>query len=234
MLAALGVMSRTAAISAGVSCSQAHSRSSSASSSRSASSASARSGARSSSPGPGTVAARRVHGRDPGREPPLTAYAAGGVGEAVAGHAVGPRQRLGRQLVEPAPADQQRLREHVVGRGGVGAPGEEAAQRLDERRLRRPRTAPSARPRPRSSRCHMSGRRPVLSSVDGARSTPPATSGCRRSLARRPDAYLTAVDSIVDLLARSEVAAAWDPPSALAEWSVSGLAGHLAGQVFAA
>ena len=47
------------------------------------------------------------------------------------------------------------------------------------------------------------------------------------------DAYLTAVDSVVDLLARPEVTAAWESRSALAEWSVGGLAGHLAGQVFA-
>ena len=47
------------------------------------------------------------------------------------------------------------------------------------------------------------------------------------------DAYLLAVDSVADLLARPEVAAAWESPSALAEWSVGGLAGHLAGQVFA-
>jgi hypothetical protein len=33
-----------------------------------------------------------------------------------------------------------------------------------------------------------------------------------------------------DLLARPEVAAAWDEPSALAEWKVSGLAGHLGDQ----
>jgi uncharacterized protein (TIGR03083 family) len=47
------------------------------------------------------------------------------------------------------------------------------------------------------------------------------------------DAYLLAVDSVVDLLARPEVAAGWESPSALAEWTVGGLAGHLAGQVFA-
>jgi uncharacterized protein (TIGR03083 family) len=47
------------------------------------------------------------------------------------------------------------------------------------------------------------------------------------------DAYLLAVDSVVDLLARPEVAAGWKSPSALAEWTVGGLAGHLAGQVFA-
>jgi hypothetical protein len=42
--------------------------------------------------------------------------------------------------------------------------------------------------------------------------------------------YLTAVESVVDLLGRAEVAAAWHRRSALAEWSVGGLAGHLAGQ----
>lgn len=47
------------------------------------------------------------------------------------------------------------------------------------------------------------------------------------------DAYLTAVDSVVELLGRPEVAAGWESPSALAEWSVGGLAGHLAGQAFA-
>ena len=47
------------------------------------------------------------------------------------------------------------------------------------------------------------------------------------------DAFLTAVDSVADLLARTQVATAWDEPSALAEWSVGGLAGHLAGQAFA-
>ena len=47
------------------------------------------------------------------------------------------------------------------------------------------------------------------------------------------DAFLTAVDSVVDLLGRPEVGSAWDSPSALPEWRVSGLAGHLAGQVFA-
>ena len=45
--------------------------------------------------------------------------------------------------------------------------------------------------------------------------------------------FLAAVDSVVDLLERHEVAVAWEAPSALAEWTVGGLAGHLAGQVFA-
>jgi hypothetical protein len=47
------------------------------------------------------------------------------------------------------------------------------------------------------------------------------------------DAYLVAVDSVVELLGRPEVASAWERPSALAEWSVGGLSGHLAGQAFA-
>jgi hypothetical protein len=47
------------------------------------------------------------------------------------------------------------------------------------------------------------------------------------------DAYLLAVDSVVQLLGRPEVASAWDRPSALAEWTVGGLSGHLAGQAFA-
>jgi hypothetical protein len=45
-----------------------------------------------------------------------------------------------------------------------------------------------------------------------------------------PHAFLVAVDSVADLLARPEVADAWHKPSALAEWSVGGLAGHLAAQ----
>jgi hypothetical protein len=46
------------------------------------------------------------------------------------------------------------------------------------------------------------------------------------------DAYLAAAGQAVDLLGRPEVAAAWDRPSALAEMSVSALAGHLAYQIF--
>ena len=45
------------------------------------------------------------------------------------------------------------------------------------------------------------------------------------------DAYLSAADTAMGLLGRPEVAAAWSRPSALAEWSVGGLAAHLAGQV---
>jgi hypothetical protein len=48
------------------------------------------------------------------------------------------------------------------------------------------------------------------------------------------DAYVVAADSVVELLATDEVAAGWNQPSALAEWTVGGLAGHLAGQVFTA
>ena len=47
------------------------------------------------------------------------------------------------------------------------------------------------------------------------------------------DAYLVATDTVIDLLGRPEVAQAWTRPSALAEWTVGGLSGHLAGQVFA-
>lgn len=46
------------------------------------------------------------------------------------------------------------------------------------------------------------------------------------------DAYLDAAASAGTLLRDPAVAAAWDRPSALAEFSVRGLAGHLAAQVF--
>ena len=42
--------------------------------------------------------------------------------------------------------------------------------------------------------------------------------------------FVTAARSVADLLARPEVAAAWDQPSALPAWKVSGLAGHLGDQ----
>ncbi|MFC3500681.1 maleylpyruvate isomerase N-terminal domain-containing protein [Micromonospora krabiensis] len=45
-------------------------------------------------------------------------------------------------------------------------------------------------------------------------------------------AYLTAAHSAVRLLGDPAVAARWDAPSALAEFGVAGLAGHLASQVF--
>ena len=44
--------------------------------------------------------------------------------------------------------------------------------------------------------------------------------------------YLSVADAAARLLAAPEVAEHWDRPSALAELSVQGLAGHLAGQVF--
>ncbi|MBB6350106.1 maleylpyruvate isomerase N-terminal domain-containing protein [Nonomuraea muscovyensis] len=44
-------------------------------------------------------------------------------------------------------------------------------------------------------------------------------------------AYLTAAESAVTLLHDPAVAAAWDRPSALTEFSVAGLAGHLAHQL---
>ncbi len=45
------------------------------------------------------------------------------------------------------------------------------------------------------------------------------------------EAYLRAADSVIGLLARPEVAPAWAAPSALAQWTVGGLAAHLGGQV---
>ncbi|MFC7483164.1 hypothetical protein ACFQX7_28530 [Luedemannella flava] len=45
------------------------------------------------------------------------------------------------------------------------------------------------------------------------------------------EAYLRAARSAAELLADPAVAAAWDEPSALAEFRVSGLAGHLGRQV---
>jgi hypothetical protein len=46
------------------------------------------------------------------------------------------------------------------------------------------------------------------------------------------DGYLAAAGQAVTLLGEPDVAAAWDQPSALAEMTVSGLAGHLAYQIF--
>jgi hypothetical protein len=46
------------------------------------------------------------------------------------------------------------------------------------------------------------------------------------------DAYLGAAGQAVALLEQPEVAVAWDQPSALAEMTVGGLAGHLAYQIF--
>ena len=70
----------------------------------------------------------------------------------------------------------------------------------------------------------MSGRAPGLSVSAG-----PATLAAMSEIS---DAYLLAADTVVELLSRPEVASRWEEPSALAEWSVGGLAGHLAGQVF--
>jgi hypothetical protein len=46
------------------------------------------------------------------------------------------------------------------------------------------------------------------------------------------EAYLDAADQAVALLGRPEIAEAWERPSALAEMTVGGLAGHLAYQIF--
>jgi hypothetical protein len=45
------------------------------------------------------------------------------------------------------------------------------------------------------------------------------------------EVYLDAAANAADLIASAEVAASWNEPSALAEFAVSGLAGHLARQV---
>lgn len=45
-------------------------------------------------------------------------------------------------------------------------------------------------------------------------------------------AYITAARTAATLLAHPAVAASWDQPSALEHYAVSGLAGHLAGQIF--
>lgn len=49
--------------------------------------------------------------------------------------------------------------------------------------------------------------------------------------ARSQESYLAAADAAATLLADPAVAGQWDQPSALAGYAVSGLAGHLAGQV---
>lgn len=46
------------------------------------------------------------------------------------------------------------------------------------------------------------------------------------------DDFIESADIAATLLADPAVAAAWDEPSAIADYSVRGLAGHLAGQVF--
>jgi hypothetical protein len=56
-------------------------------------------------------------------------------------------------------------------------------------------------------------------------------SGRRTNVPGVRDAFLEAADSAIELLSRPEVSSAWESPSALAEWSVGGLAGHLASEV---
>jgi hypothetical protein len=51
-------------------------------------------------------------------------------------------------------------------------------------------------------------------------------------MAQIRELYLAAATEAAKLLAAPQVAAQWHEPSALAEFSVQGLAGHLAGQVF--
>ena len=47
------------------------------------------------------------------------------------------------------------------------------------------------------------------------------------------DAFVAATDHVIAIVAREDVAAAWDKPSALAEWQVGGLVAHLANQAVA-
>ena len=76
----------------------------------------------------------------------------------------------------------------------------------------------------------MSGTIPILSpSAESASAARMPVMGETDTI---PQAYLTAVDSVAELLGRPEVADAWGSPSALAEWRVGGLAGHLAAQAF--
>ena len=66
----------------------------------------------------------------------------------------------------------------------------------------------------------MSGAGPVLSEPGARLAAMDAT----------PHPFVTAAATVADLLARPEVPAAWDQPSALPAWTVSGLAGHLGDQ----
>ncbi|WP_026877379.1 maleylpyruvate isomerase N-terminal domain-containing protein [Jiangella gansuensis] len=52
-------------------------------------------------------------------------------------------------------------------------------------------------------------------------------------MTRTRQTYLEAAETVLLLLRDPAVAAAWDTPSALASFQVSGLAGHLAGQILA-
>ena len=54
------------------------------------------------------------------------------VGQAVAGDAVRPWQRVVRHVVQPAPAHQQRVGENVVGRRRIGTTRQVAPQRIDQ------------------------------------------------------------------------------------------------------
>ncbi|POX63571.1 hypothetical protein C3492_10495 [Streptomyces sp. Ru62] len=55
---------------------------------------------------------------------------------------------------------------------------------------------------------------------------------CHGGLVSLKNAYLETAAQAVALLDAPEVAASWEKPSALAQWTVSGLAGHLAYQMF--
>lgn len=71
---------------------------------------------------------RRIDNRDLGGDPLLATRATLGVGEAVAGYAVGPRQLLALgYVVETPPAHDQGVAEGVISRRRVGTTCEEAS-----------------------------------------------------------------------------------------------------------
>src|SRR5262245_40136266 len=78
-------------------------------------------------------------------------------------------------------------------------------------------------PRSISIACHTAG----LRSVDAG----PTTRDWRESMIALADAYLHAAAAAADLVENAAVARDWDKPSALADFSVRGLAGHLGTQV---
>lgn len=66
----------------------------------------------------------------------------------------------------------------------------------------------------------------------GASTAEARAGGASAGEASALEAYLSAAGRAVALLRRPEVGAAWEQPSALAEMTVAGLAGHLAYQIF--
>ena len=152
MLAALAVMSRTVAISAGR---RAAPTPTAGAARRRRGGARPSASARSSSParpGPGAVVRRRVDDRDLRGQPLLPAADASALAQAVARHAVRPRQRARR--VRRRRRRQQTSSVSASTSSAVAGSvrrAEEPPQRLDQPRRERPRTGPVARHRTRSS-----------------------------------------------------------------------------------